>query len=363
MIALVAGARPNFMKIVPVYKKAISAGLDAKLVFTNQHQAEEMSSNFLKTFGIAAPDFSLKCTGQTHAETTASIMMAFETFCIEQRPEVLVVPGDVTSTLACSLAARKLNDIHICHLEAGLRSFDRTMPEEINRIVTDHIADTHFASEESGVNNLLAEGISKSGIHFVGNTMIDSLDSYIQDARKGEIWRRWNLTRKGYILITSHRPANVDSPSKLEILIKILRGLSKLNYPVIFPIHPRTHRSLNQLNIDLKEVITCPPLGYLEFIGLMDGAGLVLTDSGGVQEETTALGVPCLTLRDSTERPVTITHGTNLLVGLDYDRVIFEAKNKLGLKDETSRPQLRPSLWDGKASDRVVEVLKKLHSN
>jgi UDP-N-acetylglucosamine 2-epimerase (non-hydrolysing) len=358
-IMLVAGARPNFMKIAPllealtVARKALSS-VNVLLVHTGQHYDESMSGTFFQELGIRAPDFNLQVGSGSHAEQTARIMLSFEPLCLSQQPDWVVVVGDVNSTIACALTATKLG-IRVAHVEAGLRSRDRSMPEEINRICTDSIADALFTTERSGGENLLAEGIPPEKIHFVGNTMIDTLIR--QRARALAYPLPPDLHPGQYAALTLHRPANVDRP---EVLRKLLDALLRVadRIPIVFPAHPRTLKNLDRFS--LRERISHPsihvvsPMSYLEFIGLVARSRMVLTDSGGIQEETTYLGVPCLTMRDNTERPITCTVGTNRLVGSDPRRIIEEA---FAVLDGTARVGTIPEKWDGHASERIAEIL------
>jgi UDP-N-acetylglucosamine 2-epimerase (non-hydrolysing) len=368
----VVGARPNFMKMAPLLH-ALSEGSEfiSHLLHTGQHYDEAMSKIFFHDLQIPKPDLNLSVGSGSHAVQTAEIMKRFEEACIRLRPELVVVAGDVNSTLACSLTAAKLQ-IPVAHIEAGLRSFDRSMPEEINRILTDSLADFLFTTEESGNRNLRREGVAEEKIHFVGNTMIDSL------VRCSEILCRLefqeslvSLNGMPYFIATIHRPSNVDDPKRLRRVLEILESASQLA-PLIFVTHPRTidrlqqvktHPKLVYMNDDLAKIqrgscYVLPPLGYLEFLRLMSKSRAVLTDSGGVQEETTFLGIPCLTLRDNTERPVTVELGTNQIVGLDNPKILTSLGNIMrGDWKEASIPPL----WDGRAAERIVGVLRRAY--
>jgi UDP-N-acetylglucosamine 2-epimerase (non-hydrolysing) len=310
-----------------------------------------MSDVFFGELGMPRPDVYLGVGSGSHAEQTARVMVAFEPVLLEHRPKLVVVAGDVNSTLACALTASKLH-IPIAHVEAGLRSFDREMPEEINRVLTDHLADLLFVTEPSGRVNLLNEGIDESKIHVVGNTMIDSLHAHLPAALSRRPWEAFALRKNGYGLVTLHRPANVDDEDKLR---EILRALEEIGtrWPLLFPAHPRTVTRMNDWGLHLRGIRVIEPLGYLDFLGLMAKARLVLTDSGGIQEETTALGVPCITIRENTERPVTVVQGTNQLAGTSR-KGILEAVAKIERTSATGRV---PDLWDGQAARRVVDVV------
>ena len=395
-IILVAGARPNFMKIAPLVealawfnqqgkgvKRKNERNLQSLLVHTGQHYDEGMSEFFFRDLGLPEPDIYLGVGSGTHAEQTARIMMAFEKVCLEERPDLVMVVGDVNSTVACALVAAKLL-IPVAHVEAGLRSFDRTMPEEINRILTDQLSDFLFTTCKDANRNLIREGIPEEKIHFVGNVMIDTLFRHLEMAKKSKIIEKLGLMEtanlKKYALLTLHRPSNVDDPVVLKKIFGALNEIA-LRIPVIFPVHPRTlsriqefrlNRLINYVDINGTEathlppnlirnknvsrrVLAVPPLGYLDFLCLMSRAALVLTDSGGIQEETTILGVPCLTLRNNTERPITVTQGTNFIVGNDprkiKDMAFFILENGIP-------PRRIPRYWDGKAAERIVKVVK-----
>ena len=356
----VAGARPNFMKIAPIARRAAATpGISLTLVHTGQHYDDKLSKIFFEELGIPKPDVNLEVGSGSHAQQTAAVMSAFEPVLLERRPDMVLVVGDVNSTIACALVASKLG-IKVVHVEAGLRSFDRTMPEEINRVLTDQISDLLFTTEESAAVNLTREGIAADKIHFCGNVMIDTLLAHRQRARALKTADKYRLTARGYGLLTLHRPSNVDDPRTFERLLDGLSGVAE-EVPLVFPVHPRTRPMLAKAPLAKKLVESgrirlLDPLGYLEFISLMDDARLVLTDSGGVQEETTILGVPCLTLRENTERPVTVTHGTNRIVGTDPERI------RQAWKDvrNDSVPARTPPLWDGRAAERIVDVLRSV---
>jgi UDP-N-acetylglucosamine 2-epimerase (non-hydrolysing) len=346
-IVLVAGARPNFMKVKPVLDALESRGASVTLVHTGQHYDAAMNDVFFTDLGLRPPDRHLGTGSGTHAEQTARVMTAFEPLVDELHPDAIVVVGDVTSTLACSLVAAKAG-VPVAHVEAGLRSRDWSMPEEVNRVVTDRLSDLLFAPSPDGVENLRAEGYHDDQIHLAGNVMIDTLYANLDRALASDVLHRHGLTPGEYALATLHRPANVDSPSMLAGLIQALESVAQ-HLPVVLPVHPRTAARLP----DASGLRLIPPAGYLDFIALQASARLVLTDSGGIQEETTALGVPCLTLRDSTERPITLTEGTNILVGRDPTRIVETARRVLS----DPPPKRTPALWDGHAGDRIAEAL------
>ncbi len=367
-IVNIVGARPNFMKIAPLMREMRKHDdITALLVHTGQHYDVAMAGRFFEDLRIPLPDVSLDVGSGSHAAQTAEVMKRLEPVLARERPDVVLVVGDVNSTLAASLTAAKLL-IPVAHVEAGLRSFDRTMPEEINRIVTDALSDFLFVTEESGRRNLLNEGVSESKIFFVGNVMIDSLESSRRLWNESTIRGTLGVEGREYGVMTLHRPSNVDDLAKLDSLLRAIARIAA-RLPVVFPIHPRTRKAIEQLQergVPLQFVtgrVTGPgiycldPLGYLDFMALVAGSRLVLTDSGGIQEETTALGIACLTLRENTERPVTVTHGTNRLVGTAPQRIVEQALAVL--EAPTGRSAVPPPLWDGRASERIVEVLRK----
>jgi UDP-N-acetylglucosamine 2-epimerase (non-hydrolysing) len=353
MICSVVGARPNFMKMAPVILEAQRRGLAHRFVHTGQHYDAAMSTIFFDELRMPQPDVYLGVGSGSHADQTARIMMAFEKVCLEHKPKLVIVAGDVNSTLACALVAAKLC-IPVAHLEAGLRSFDRSMPEEINRILTDHISDMLFTSEPSGNENLLQEGIAPHKIHFVGNCMIDSLRSHLEVALARMPWTRFGVQPEGYGIITLHRPAVVD---ELEVLDEARRALREIAHdiPLLFPVHPRTRKQIEALGLEWEPIQFTEPLGYLDFLGLMAKARLVLTDSGGIQEETTTLGVPCVTVRNNTERPITVEVGTNRLAGTGYSGIVSASKDALM---KTNDAQI-PERWDGRAACRVIDVIQE----
>ena len=356
-IVHVVGARPNFMKIAPVLEACGKRPrLQSTLVHTGQHYDEKMSRLFFEELSIPRPDVDLEVGSGSQAAQTALILQRIEPLLVERRPDVVLVVGDVNSTVACGLAAVKLG-IRLAHVEAGLRSFDRSMPEEINRLVTDAISDLLFVTEQSGLDNLAREGVAPEKVHFVGNVMIDTLVKHRASAERSGILERLRLVSGGYAVLTLHRPANVDDAATFSRLLEPIAELSR-EVPVVFPVHPRTRAALAAVSSAWPvgaDVRPIEPLGYLDFLKLTSDARLVLTDSGGIQEETTILGVPCVTLRDNTERPVTITHGTNVLAGTDGP----------GIRDAIARaragraaPASPPPLWDGRAAERIADVLE-----
>ena len=347
----VVGARPNFMKIAPIVEEMKKGpDLNGILVHTGQHYDEGMSDVFFRELGIPVPDVHLGVGSGTHAEQTARIMVEFEKVCMREKPDLVVVVGDVNSTMACTIVAAKLL-IPVAHVEAGLRSFDRTMPEEINRLVTDALADVLFTTSRDADENLKREGVDPKKIHFVGNVMIDTLAKHRRKAAELQIDKP-----KRYALVTLHRPSNVDDPGVLGGILEALEEISK-SIPVIFPIHPRTAKRVREFGLSLNGVETMEPLGYLEFLNLTSTATVVLTDSGGLQEETTILAVPCLTLRYNTERPVTITDGTNIMVGPDKGRILDAFRR---IMNGDWKPAGPPEYWDGHAAERIIRVIRDL---
>lgn len=365
-ILSVAGARPNFIKIAPLLKEmGYYPQIESILVHTGQHYSFSMSEQFFKDLNIPEPEVNLEVGSGSHSIQTAEIMKGIEPVLEHHRPDVVMVVGDVNSTLAATITAVKLG-IPVAHVEAGLRSFDRTMPEEINRVVTDAISNLLFVTEESGVENLLREGVPREKIHFVGNVMIDALEIFRPQWEASTILHRLRITLgEPYAVLTLHRPSNVDDPVRLKPLLEKLCELS-CHLPMLFPVHPRVKAQLVRygnrfcsdadLSTSMSEnrIMCLDPLGYLDFIALVSRARLVLTDSGGIQEETTALGIPCLTLRNTTERPVTVTHGTNRVIGTDPARISNEALRSL---EHPPQPKASPPLWDGQASVRIVKHL------
>lgn len=343
---VIAATRPNFVKVAPLLHAFAARDQHVSLVHTGQHYDAAMSDRFFTDLDIREPDANLGIGSGSHAVQTAGVMVAFEQWVDANSPDAVIVVGDVNSTAACAIVASKLG-IPVAHLEAGLRSFDRTMPEEVNRIIVDGVASWHLTPSADADTNLLAEGVDPGRIHLVGNIMVDSLLTNLDRARALGI-----APDGDFGLVTLHRPALVDDPVKLGAMLDALCELSA-ELPLVFPVHPRTRQHIEALGIDLGGIELRSPVGYLESICLQDAARLVLTDSGGLQEETTVLGTPCLTLRENTERPVTITQGTNQLVGLDPQRMLSAARASLAVRGIPRRPPL----WDGHTSDRVLDVL------
>lgn len=356
-ITLIAGARPNFIKIAPLVhaiQKAQAEGKDIqyRLVHTGQHYDKNMSETFFEELNIPTPDANLGCGGGTQAEQTAAIMVAFEKDLTTHPTDLVLVVGDVTSTMACSIVAKKLNT-RVTHVEAGIRSWDLTMPEEINRMVTDCLADFYFTTSEVANENLRKAGVTEDRIHFVGNVMIDTLRANEDRFVRPTVFDGLSLRDSGYIVMTLHRPANVDEADKLRNLInQITENVN--NEPIIFPIHPRTAKIFKELGIHADNLFTIDPLGYLEFNYLVKHARAVVTDSGGITEETTVMGVPCITLRDNTERPETCTIGTNELIGTNPDKIAPALKT---LYAGTWKKGAIPPLWDGHTSERIIDIL------
>ena len=341
--------------MAPIIHEINRRGMPQFFVHTGQHYDAKMSTVFFDELGMPRPDIYLGVGSGSHAEQTAKVMMAFEEVLREHGPELVVVAGDVNSTLACALTASKLH-IPVAHVEAGLRSFDREMPEEINRILTDHISDLLFVTEPSGEKNLAREGIAPTKIFFVGNTMIDSLHTHLPAALARRPWEAFALPEAGYGVVTLHRPANVDEEKGLREILAALETIGE-RWPLLFPAHPRTVARMADWELTPRGVRIVEPLGYLDFLGLMAKAHLVLTDSGGIQEETTALGVPCITIRENTERPATIDQGTNQLAGTKREGILA-AVARLE-REQFPRGNRIPALWDGHAARRVVDVLEQ----
>lgn len=362
-IILVAGARPNFMKIAPLIweikkRKKSQKKIKYKFIHTGQHYDIQMSDIFFKDLNLPTSDINLGVGSASHAVQTANIMIKFEKVCLEEQPDLIVVVGDVNSTIACTLVAVKLG-IKVAHVEGGLRSFDRTMPEEINRILTDSIADYIFTTCDDANKNLKREGVDRKKIHFVGNIMIDTLLNFKKEAVEKQTHKKFGLNKKNYAVLTLHRPSNVDEKESLE---KILKAIEKVSakIPVLFLIHPRTRKFIENYNLfsnfnDSSYIIFEKPLGYLEFLNIMINAKFLMTDSGGIQEETTALKIPCLTLRKNTERPITIKLGTNTLVANDEDKILINVKKIM--KNNYKNDSRIPKYWDGNVAKRIINII------
>ncbi len=366
----VVGARPNFMKIAPIVEEVKKySDIEHCLVHSGQHYDELLSGNFFADLGLPKPDVNLEVGSGSHAVQTAEIMKRIEAVLLDYKPQMVLVVGDVNSTIAAALTAVKLR-IGVAHVEAGLRSFDMTMPEEINRKLTDAVSSLLFVTEQSGVDNLKREGVPAETIFLVGNVMIDCLLRHRELAARSPILDQLGVRQNGagchpYGVLTLHRPSNVDDPKTLHGILSAVSDLAA-ELPVFFPIHPRTRRSIESFSLgryltdaaDGKRtgIVPLDPLGYLDFLSLNDHARMVLTDSGGVQEETTALGVPCLTLRENTERPATVEYGSNQVVGVDSERILAAARSIL---HSSARESRRPPLWDGQAAPRIVAILRE----
>ena len=354
-LTIVAGARPNFIKVAALMHEVTRRHLSFRLIHTGQHFSHEMSKSFFDDLEIPEPDVNLEISGGTQIQQLAQIMTALEPLMRERPQDILVVVGDVTSTVAAALTASKLG-IPVAHVEAGLRSFDRTMPEEINRIVTDALADYLFTTEPSGEENLLREGVSASKIFFTGNVMIDTLLRFREKAARSSVLSDWHLEPRSYAVATMHRPANVDDPARFSRLLNVLEQIS-VRIPVFFPVHPRTRQRIDASGVNSSRIVFAPPQSYLDFVHLIANARMVLTDSGGVQEETTILNVPCLTMRENTERPITINCGTNRLVGVEPEGILGAAIQTL---ESAPQPVRMPELWDGHAGARIIDVLAQV---
>jgi UDP-N-acetylglucosamine 2-epimerase (non-hydrolysing) len=360
-ILAVVGARPNFMKVAPIWRELERNGrFETRLVHTGQHYDDNMSKVFFDDLRLPRPDVYLGVGSGAHGEQTGKVMIEFEQVVDNERPDLVVVVGDVNSTMACTLVAVKM-DVPVAHVEAGLRSFDRDMPEEINRMVTDILAVMLLTHSPEAEENLVREGVDRSKIHFVGNVMIDSLHFYMSEAEKSTVHDDLSLQPSAYGLVTLHRPSNVDDPAQLASILDALTTIGA-ECPLVFPVHPRTRKVIetNKLEIHADRLRLLDPIGYLDFLKLMKYSSIILTDSGGIQEETTALEIPCVTIRDNTERPITIQIGTNVLAGADRDRIVEEALRMLrdGVKDCRV-----PELWDGRAAERIVGVFERFFSD
>lgn len=360
-IMCICGARPNFMKIAPLMEAfAATRRIATILVHTGQHYDEKMSKSFFDDLQIPRPDVNLEVGSGSHAIQTAEIMRRFEPVLLEHRPDWVVVVGDVNSTIACALVAVKMG-IKVAHVEAGLRSFDRAMPEEINRLLTDSISDLLLVSDPSGIENLKREGVSDAKVKFVGNVMIDTLMKHRARADQSRILESLRLIPGKYAAVTLHRPSNVDDPRVLGGILSAFEQIAR-QLTIVFPMHPRTRKNLAVLGLEerakrIEGFLTPEPLGYLDFLKLMADAAIVLTDSGGVQEETTILGVPCLTLRENTERPSTISDGTNRLIGPSPEAILKGFAEQMSAKNAGNR---KPPLWDGKAAERIAKIFVEI---
>ncbi|MFZ1010792.1 MAG: UDP-N-acetylglucosamine 2-epimerase (non-hydrolyzing) [Candidatus Sulfotelmatobacter sp.] len=347
----VVGARPNFVKASPVLRAIRERGMQQTLVHTGQHYDRNMSDVFFTQLEIPEPDVNLEVGSGSHASQTAEIMRRFEAVVLERKPDLVLVYGDVNSTVAAALVCSKLL-IRVGHVEAGLRSFDRTMPEEINRIVTDQLSDILFTPSQDGDANLLREGVSQERIHFVGNVMIDSLIRFLPLAKS---CARNGLPER-FALVTLHRPSNVDDAERLLEILECLTSVSE-KLSIVFPVHPRTRQRIAEFGMSTDRLLLFDPMPYIEFLSLQSRAAVVITDSGGIQEETTYLGVPCLTMRTNTERPVTVAAGTNILIGDDRKKLIAEVRNIL---DGHAKKGVTPPLWDGHAGKRIADILQQM---
>ena len=362
-ITIVAGARPNFMKIAPIIKSILKnkmngVSIDYRMIHTGQHFDKAMSGDFFEQLEIPEPHTNLACGGGSQATQTAAILVKFEEELMAHRPDLVLVVGDVTSTMACTIAAKKLN-IDVVHVEAGIRSGDMTMPEEINRIVTDSICDHFFTTSEKANENLSASQIGSDRIHFVGNSMIDTLNANLSKIKKPDFFDEHSLSESSYFLLTLHRPSNVDDEEKLSVLLTSIMNATA-PYHTIFPVHPRTRQNLEKLNLTFDNLILTTPQGYLEFIYLVKHAKGIVTDSGGITEEATVLHVPCLTMRTSTERPETVTIGTNELIGDDLDKLNLHIQT---IKSGQWKKGEIPPLWDGRTAERIIDKIISLYQH
>jgi len=360
-LIIVAGARPNFMKIAPIVAalKRRPTEFQLFIVHTGQHYDAAMSDSFFRDLDLPAPDVDLGVGSGTHAAQTAAVMTAFEPVLMKEQPDWVVVVGDVNSTLACALVCAKLN-VKVAHVEAGLRSRDRSMPEEINRLLTDQLADLLLTPSPDADANLRAEGIPEERIRFVGNVMIDSLMTQLERARRSTILSELNLEEHKYAVLTLHRPSNVDEQNALARILDALAEIAT-RVPIVFPAHPRTRKMIEELGLarrvaELEGFQMIDPIGYLDFLRLMSAARLVLTDSGGIQEETTVLGIPCITLRENTERPITVEMGTNTIAGTDTKKIVAAAERALDNPPDKSNLRV-PEFWDGHTADRILDAL------
>lgn len=359
-ICSVVGARPNFMKVAPLHKalEVYADSIRHLVVHTGQHYDAAMSKVFFEDLNLPHPNFYLGVGSGSHAQQTARIMIEFEKVLESTKPDLVVVVGDVNSTVACALVSVKMG-IPVAHVEAGLRSFDRTMPEEINRLMTDAVSEFLFVSEPSGLHHLEREGVDERKVYHVGNVMIDSLVHHRRKAASSSILKTLGLTDRGYTAVTLHRPSNVDEKANLEKVLSVFEQIADRT-DIVFPIHPRTRKMLDQFGLkrraeEIRTLKLTEPIGYLDFLCLMDHASLVMTDSGGIQEETTYLGIPCLTLRENTERPITVEVGTNQICGLHVPLIV---QRSLAVFEGTAKRGLVPELWDGKAAERIAGILQ-----
>jgi len=357
-VILVVGARPNFMKIAPLHAELERRGVEQILLHTGQHYDENMSKVFFDDLGMPQPDIYLGIGSGSHAEQTAKVMVEFEKVCMENKPSMVIVVGDVNSTVACCMVCAKLW-IPSAHVEAGLRSFDRRMPEEINRLLTDAIADLLLTPSPDGDDNLRNEGVAEERIHRVGNIMIDSLFNNLEKSKQSTILTDLGLEKGEYAALTLHRPSNVDEK---EPFVRILEALETIGarLPIVFPVHPRTAKQAEKFGLtgrleSIPNIVLIGPAGYLDFVALMADAKFVLTDSGGLQEETTALGIPCITLRENTERPITVTEGTNVVVGSDTQAIVDAASDVFETGGKAGRI---PDLWDGHTAERIADIIQ-----
>jgi UDP-N-acetylglucosamine 2-epimerase (non-hydrolysing) len=355
----VVGARPNFMKVAPIYKASLKSNFKHLIVHTGQHYDYNLSDAFFVDLELPKPDYFLGVGSGTHSEQTAKIMIEFEKILNIERPDLVIVVGDVNSTIACGLTAVKMG-IKLAHIEAGLRSFDKTMPEEVNRIATDSIADFFFVTEESGIENLIKSGVEPNSIFFVGNTMIDSLVFALPKIQKSDILNQLDVQKDEFALITLHRPSNVDELENLSKFIKVFEYLNNF-ISIIFPVHPRTRKKMEDYGLierirQINKLQLTEPLPYIDFLNLMKNAQFVLTDSGGIQEETTFLDVPCLTLRTTTERPITIELGTNFLINPEIDNIIKAIDD---VRQNRPKRKAIPPLWDGQSSKRIINIIEE----
>ena len=357
----VAGARPNFMKVAPIVAamKRRANEFQSRLVHTGQHYDAAMSDAFFRDLEMPEPDVDLGVGSASHAVQTAGVIQAFEPYVIHEKPDWVIVVGDVNSTVACALVCAKLG-VKVAHVEAGLRSRDRTMPEEINRVLTDQIAELLLTPSLDANENLRAEGIPEERIRFVGNIMIDSLFTSLERSKQSQVLEDLGLKQREYAVLTLHRPSNVDEKVAFGQILDALEKIAR-RLPIVFPAHPRTRRMIDELGLtqrteNIEGLLVIDPVGYLNFLQLLSNARLVLTDSGGIQEETTVLGIPCITLRENTERPITVEMGTNVLAGTDTNKIVAAANQALDNPLEQSKIRV-PPLWDGKTSDRILDAL------